>query len=135
MILLDYLHNRGMKATPVRLKVLEVLSTTHLALSPAELETNFSKVDRITLYRTLKDFEVAGMIHKIIDTDGVTRFAFCSEHCPDATHTEDHVHFNCKSCQKMFCLAHTHTPVVTLPEGFTSTGINTVVYGVCKNCA
>jgi Fur family ferric uptake transcriptional regulator len=124
-----------MKATPVRLKVLEVLSTTHLALSPSELENSFSKVDRITLYRTLKDFEEAGMIHKIIDTDGVTRFAFCNNDCPDATHTEDHVHFNCKKCHKMFCLAHVQTPSLQLPDGFTSTGINTVVHGICKYCS
>jgi len=124
-----------MKVTPVRLKVLEVLSNTHLALSPGELEATFSKVDRITLYRTLKDFEEAGMIHKIVDTDGVTRYAFCKSDCPDATHTEDHVHFNCKCCHKMFCLAHTQTPIVQLPDGFTATGINTVVHGICKHCA
>lgn len=131
----DYIREKGLKATPVRLKVLEELSGTHQALSHTELEATFNKVDRITLYRVLKDFEEAGIVHKIIGPDGTTRFAVCKHDCPGVTHTEDHVHFNCLSCHKIFCLEHTHTPIIKLPTGFRSTGINTIVQGVCKHCA
>jgi Fur family transcriptional regulator, ferric uptake regulator len=131
----EYIREKGLKATPVRLKVLEELGNTHQALSHTELEATFGKVDRITLYRALKDFEESGVVHKIIGPDGVTRFASCSHDCPDITHTEDHVHFNCQRCQKMYCLEHTITPLIKLPKGFTATGINTVVNGICNNCA
>jgi Fe2+ or Zn2+ uptake regulation protein len=35
----------------------------------------------------------------------------------------------------MFCLEHTHVPLVKLPTGFTIVSVNTLVQGVCKNCA
>jgi Fur family transcriptional regulator, ferric uptake regulator len=131
----EHIREKGLKATPVRLKVLEELSNTQQALSHTELEATFNKVDRITLYRALKDFEESGIVHKIIGPDGTTRFAVCKHDCPDETHTEDHVHFNCLRCHKMFCLEHTHTPVIKLPQGFTATGINTLVNGICRDCA
>lgn len=130
-----YIREKGLKATPARVKVLDELSSTHLALSHTELESTFNKVDRITLYRVLKDFEESGIVHKILDLEGVTRFAICKHDCPDETHTESHVHFNCERCHKMFCLEHTHTPSIKLPSGFRPTGVNTVVQGVCKHCA
>lgn len=131
----EYIREKGLKATPVRLKVLEVLQSGHLAYSHTEMEATFSKVDRITLYRVLKDFEEAGLVHKIIDMEGVTRFAVCKHSCPDTTHSEDHVHFNCQKCHKMFCLEKVHTPTIKLPAGFTSIGINTLIHGLCKHCA
>ena len=99
----EYIRGKGLKVTPVRLKVLEELQDTHQAMSHTELEATFGKVDRITLYRALKDFEEAGIVHKIVGADGITRFAVCSHDCPDVTHTDDHVHFNCSRCHKMFC--------------------------------
>ncbi len=129
-----YIRDKGLKATPVRLKVFETLQSSHLAYSHTELEGTFSKVDRITLYRVLNDFEEAGLVHKIIDMDGVTRFAVCKDSCPHITHSEDHVHFNCSKCHKMYCLEKVYTPVIKLPDGFTSTGINTLIQGVCKQC-
>ncbi|GAA4469817.1 hypothetical protein GCM10023093_29950 [Nemorincola caseinilytica] len=131
----EYIRGKGLKVTPVRLKVLEELQDTHLAMSHTELEATFGKVDRITLYRALKDFEEAGIVHKIVGADGVTRFAVCSHDCPDVTHTDDHVHFNCTRCHKMFCLEHTHAPALKLPAGFTPTSVHTLVHGVCKHCA
>jgi Fur family ferric uptake transcriptional regulator len=130
----DYIRQKGLKATPVRLKVLDTLQNSHLAYSHTELESTFNKVDRITLYRVLKDFEEAGIVHKIMDMDGVTRFAVCKHSCPQSIHSEDHVHFNCNSCHKMFCLEHIHIPVMKLPAGFELTGVNTLIHGICKDC-
>ena len=129
------IREKGLKATPVRTKVLQELADTQEALSQNDLEATFKKVDRITLYRALKDFEELGIVHKVIGPDGVTRFAVCRHDCPDMVHTEEHVHFNCTHCQKVFCLEHTHTPIIKLPAGFTVTGINMLVHGVCKNCS
>lgn len=129
------IREKGLKATPVRMKVLQELVETGEALSQSELEATFSKVDRITLYRSLKDFEEAGIVHKVVGPDGTTRFAVCRQDCPHTAHTEDHVHFNCARCQKVFCLEHTHTPSLKLPSGFSVTAVNTVVQGICKHCA
>jgi Fur family transcriptional regulator, ferric uptake regulator len=134
MTIADSIREKGLKVTPVRLKVLEMLQSSHQAFSHTELESTFS-VDRITLYRVLNDFEEAGMVHKIIDIEGVTRFAVCKHSCPDSTHSEDHVHFNCQKCHRMFCLDKVATPVIKLPAGFRPSGINTLIHGVCKHCA
>ncbi|MBE2289978.1 MAG: transcriptional repressor [Chitinophagaceae bacterium] len=131
----EHIREKGLKATPARMKVLEELTGTGQALSHTELESTFSKVDRITLYRVLKDFEEAGLVHKIIGPDGVTRFAVCRHNCPDETHTEDHVHFNCTNCHKVFCLEHTHNPDLRLPTGFKISGIQILVQGICKHCS
>ena len=131
----ESIREKGLKATPVRLKVLELLQNSPLAFAHTELEATFSNVDRITLYRVLKDFEEAGIVHKIIDMEGVTRFAVCKHSCPDSTHSEDHVHFNCRECHKMFCLDNIHIPLIKLPAGFRSSGINTLVHGTCKDCS
>lgn len=135
MTIAEHIREKGLKATPARLKVLEALQKSHQAFSHTELEATFSKVDRITLYRVLKDFEEAGMVHKIIDFEGVTRFAVCKHSCPDTTHSEEHVHFNCQKCQKMYCLEKVTTPLVKLPKGFTAAGMTTIVHGVCDACA
>jgi Fur family ferric uptake transcriptional regulator len=131
----ETIREKGLKATPVRLKVLELLQNSTLAFAHTDLEAKFSDVDRITLYRVLKDFEESGIVHKIIDMAGVTRFAICKHSCPDSTHSEDHVHFNCTHCQKLFCLEHTHLPSVKLPTGFIASGTNILVFGTCSDCS
>ncbi|MES2702223.1 MAG: transcriptional repressor [Bacteroidota bacterium] len=134
MTLAEHIREKGLKATPVRLLVLELLQNNQQAYSHTEMEAAFTEVDRITLYRVLRDFEEAGMVHKIMDIEGITRFAVCKHSCPDSTHSEDHVHFNCQVCHKMYCLEMVTTPAVKLPAGFRPTGINTLIHGVCKHC-
>lgn len=135
MTVSEYIRDKGLKATPARLKVLEIMLDSQQAFSHNELESALSKVDRITLYRVLNDFEEAGLVHKIVDMDSVTRFAVCKDTCPHSTHSEDHVHFNCQKCHKMFCLEKVYTPLISLPAGFRSNGINTMIHGICKHCA
>ena len=137
-VVMDYmlqLREKGLKVTPSRLNVIKVLDSSHLAYSHSDLESLFSKMDRVTLYRILKDFEDAGIVHKIMDIDGVTRFAICKSTCPDGHHTDDHVHFNCKACHKMFCLEKVQVPHLKMPQGFKAMGLHTLIYGLCENCS
>jgi Fur family ferric uptake transcriptional regulator len=132
----EYLRDKGLKATPVRLKVLELMQESRQAYTHTDLEGTFGKVDRITLYRVLKDFEEAGIVHKIMDMGGVTRFAVCKDDsCPHTAHTEEHAHFSCAKCHKMYCLEKVHAPTINLPAGFKPVGIHTLVHGICKYCA
>ena len=134
MDLSEQIREKGLKVTPSRLNVIQVLKGSHLAYSHSELESLFSKMDRVTLYRILKDFEDAGLVHKIVDMEGVTRFALCSHSCPGEQHDDNHVHFCCQSCHKMFCLEKVHAPVVKIPRGFKAAGLQTVIYGLCEQC-
>ncbi len=134
MDLSAHIREKGLKATPARLGVMQVLNGSHMAYSHSELELLFAKMDRVTLYRILKDFEDAGLVHKIVDMGGVTRFALCSHSCPDEQHEDNHVHFSCESCHKMFCLEKVHAPSIKIPQGFKVAGLQTLVYGLCETC-
>jgi Fur family ferric uptake transcriptional regulator len=114
--------------------VLQLLQESSQAYAHNELEAVFDKIDRITLYRILKDFEEAGIVHKIMDTAGITRFAVCGDSCPHSAHTEGHAHFSCAKCLKMYCLEKVHAPLLSLPEGFSAVGVQTLVHGICKFC-
>lgn len=129
------IREKGLKVTPIRVKVLELLQHEHVAYSHAALEAALKNADRITLYRTLNDFEEAGLVHKVVDTTGTTRFARCKDDCPHEHHADNHVHFDCRHCHKMYCLEKVATPAVKIPRGFKAEQLNIVVQGVCADCA
>jgi Fe2+ or Zn2+ uptake regulation protein len=61
----------GFRKTEIRLKVLEYLQKVKKTVSQPELEKRFNKLaNRVTLYR---------IIHKIIDMQGISRYAMCDE--------------------------------------------------------
>ena len=113
--------------------VLKVLSEQSAAISLADLEQKFEKVDKVTLYRTLKTFEENKLIHSIDDGTGSVKYALCKETCQ--CHPEDlHVHFLCTKCKQTYCLTDIPVPSVNLPTRFTLETINMVVKGICVNC-
>ncbi len=126
--------DKGLKVTTARVKVLDVLQPDGLALSHMELEPMLGKIDRITLYRILNDFEEVGLVHKVIDIDGVTRFALCKHNCTTHHHNDNHLHFNCTACHKMYCMDNLPVAAVNLPKGFKATGQSTIIYGLCSGC-
>ncbi|MGC3979361.1 MAG: transcriptional repressor [Paludibacteraceae bacterium] len=125
--------NRNMKPTAMRELVLSALMEQRVAVSLTDLESMFDKVDRITLYRTLKTFEANKLIHSIDDGSGSVKYALCGEQC-ECVPQDLHVHFFCTQCQHTYCLNHTPIPSVHLPVGFALSSINMVVKGVCPNC-
>ena len=79
--------------TEVRKKVLSLFISSDNALSLQEIESSFEKIDRITLYRTLKTFESKGIIHKAIDGTNHPKYAMCEESCDEHNHNDNHAHF------------------------------------------
>jgi Fur family ferric uptake transcriptional regulator len=129
-----YIRAKGLKATPIRTSVLDAIQQSDTALTTHELETQLGKIDRITLYRVLKDFCETGLLHKITGADGAARFAICHNECSQEAHSDDHVHFTCSRCQRMYCLAHTHAPSIKLPPGFNMNTVQILVEGTCNQC-
>lgn len=129
----NHLRNRKIRPTAMRELVLKVLTDQSTAISLADLEKNFEKADKVTLYRTLKTFEKKKLIHSIDDGTGSVKYALCQENCQ--CNPEDlHIHFLCTICSKTYCLDHIAVPKVQLPAGFSLDGINMVVKGKCSNC-
>ena len=129
----DKLTSRNIKPTAMRELVLDILTVQTAAISLSDLEQNFHKSDKVTLYRTLKTFEEKKLIHSIDDGTGAVKYALCKETCQ--CHPEElHVHFYCLKCQHTFCLSDIPIPSINLPVNFSMENINMVVKGVCSNC-
>ena len=121
--------------TEVRKKILELFMQSDIALSLPEIESSFEKIDRITLYRTLKTFESKGIIHKAIDGTNHPKYAMCSGHCDEHSHHDNHAHFHCTACEKTICLDHVLTPnIPNLPAGYSVNETNLILSGVCIDC-
>ena len=127
------LTSKKIKPTAMRELVLQILTEQKTAISLSELEQEFGKADKTTLYRTLKTFEENKLIHSIEDGSGALKFALCQEKC-DCRPEDLHVHFYCTKCHQTYCLNEIPVPVINLPNNFSLTGVNMVVKGVCANC-
>ena len=118
----------------MRLLVLDFLLKHTTAVSLNDLETNFLRSDRITLYRTLKTFEEKGLVHSIEDGSSSIKYALCAADCSAQNHHDLHVHFNCRACGETFCLPKSRIPDIALPTNFKLEEINLVVKGICAIC-
>ncbi|HOW24512.1 MAG TPA: transcriptional repressor [Bacteroidales bacterium] len=125
--------NKHIKPTAMRELVLKMFSAQTNALSLTDIESLFDKVDKVTLYRTLKTFEKNKLIHAIDDGTGSVKYSLCRETC-NCDPEDLHVHFLCIKCKHTFCLTDISIPFISLPVNFKLKTINMVVKGVCSNC-
>ena len=124
-----------LKSTATRRIVLkEFLKAGNVALSSTEIEKEFDDLDRITLYRTLKTFEEAGIIHQAVDVSGKAKYALCSNDCSSHQHDDHHAHFHCKQCEKTVCLDDVKIPTIHLPKNFQLEDSQLVLSGICAEC-
>ncbi|MEM1134677.1 MAG: transcriptional repressor [Bacteroidota bacterium] len=127
------LKKRKVKPTAIRILVLRYLMELKTATSLIDLENHFEKSDRSTLFRTLKTFESKGIIHKIDDGTGITKYALCLESC-NCQPADQHFHFHCEKCNQTYCLTELNVPQIDLPTNFSMLQANLVIKGVCANC-
>lgn len=123
----------SIKPTAMRLLVLEYMYQHSYAVSVSDIENDFDKVDRITLYRTLKTFEDHKLIHSIDDGTGIPKYAICQEGCMCGPQ-DAHVHFHCDACKLTYCLPDLHIPSLALPQHFEAAQLTMTVRGKCANC-
>ncbi len=128
------LKENGLKHTRQRVRVLEEIALDTVAISQPELEKKLGKeIDRVTLYRILNIYQDKGILHRIMDMNGTANYAICSAACSEDHHHDDHVHFNCTSCLKIYCL-EVKAPHLKMPHGFKAVTTNTTAYGICEKC-
>jgi Fur family ferric uptake transcriptional regulator len=125
------LHEAGLKVTPGRVRVLEMLLAGAQPLSHADIEALLPDADRVTLYRILDSLVACGLALKAVDTRGVFRFS------ASGTQREHggHVHFRCTDCGGVFCLKAAPPPPPKLPRGFRLVEVDYDVRGICASCA
>lgn len=131
----DILIDKDLRKTPCRVFVLgEFIRKGNKGISETELENRSKgKFDRVTIYRTLKTFMDADILHKVIDDDNLVKYALCKE-CEDDHHSHEHVHFKCNSCNTTSCLDEISIVSVDLPKGYKKIEANYLIIGTCPEC-
>jgi len=131
----DKLLQKHINVTSMRLLVLDFLEKQSSAVSLTDMEVSMDRIDRVTLFRTIKKFEEHGLVHRIEDGSGATKFALCAADCDSGQHHDLHVHFYCNNCKETYCLPKTQIPPVELPAGYQAAERELIVKGICARCA
>lgn len=128
------LRAHDLRHTGCREDILNIFHAHKVALAHGDLEHSLhDRYDRVTIYRTLKTFADKGIIHKVLDEEGL-RYALCKAVCHDHDHHHDHVHFKCAVCGQTTCLDEVSIPSVQLPQGYQKQEINLLIQGTCPKC-
>jgi Fur family ferric uptake transcriptional regulator len=131
----ELLKKKRLRVTPFRKKVVDIVSSFDRAISVEELENELGEHDRITLYRTLKSFTEKGVIHEIVMPGEQKKIALCDPVCNggEGHHEHNHIHFQCATCKKVYCIDQIDIPTITIPK-FQVDNIEIQVKGICENC-
>ena len=129
------LARRGVKATALRLAVLEVLGAAPRALRAQEILELIRarrRVNKVTVYRILDDFTRRGLLRRLAMDDRASLYELACEHNPP------HPHFQCHQCGQVQCLEP--APLERMwaelrgPLGNRADRIDIRVAGVCHKC-
>lgn len=129
------LENNGVRPTAMRILIYNFMTKRKVAMALSDIENEFAKAERTTLYRTLKTFEEKGIVHHIEDGTGISKYALCESGCNCEVDLDLHVHFHCHSCDETVCLTDHKIPQIDLPEGYLAKNVNLAVTGVCEKCS
>ncbi len=123
-----------MAKTPCRVDVLRILSSEGSALSEVEIRQRLSfEYDRATLFRTLRSFVQAGIIHSITVEGKDVRYALSVGE--ETRMRQFHAHFYCRNCHKVYCLCDISFREPVLPLGFKIDNYDLIINGECNNCS
>lgn len=128
------LNSAKLKRTGPRRMVLEVLLAGNGPQSADEIVSAIGKAgpNRVTVYRTLENLVVAGLVHKAFIGKRSQHYELadkCGEH-------QCHPHFTCEDCGRTSCLPGLSTPIVRgLRKGFVIHRQQVRLEGLCPRCA
>ncbi|WP_461788159.1 Fur family transcriptional regulator [Pedobacter sp.] len=120
--------------TIAKTEIRKLISSSSVALSQPEIQYALNDVcDRVTIYRVLDRLVEEGAIHRIVNVDGVIKYAECHQ-CETPNHHHNHVHFSCEKCKAVTCLEDVE-PSFKLPKQYQVKEVNFTLSGLCPNCS
>ncbi len=133
---ISLLKKNGLRRTPVRLGVIDLLSKTDRPMSVPQIVGKLRGVDTVTVYRTLNTFVRKGLVHRVRGEDRSWRYATSSA---DAPKEHRHPHFVCDQCGKVECLQDSVIPAgfvgaLGVARGYAVTYPEVVLHGTCPRC-
>lgn len=130
----EILRKQGLKATPTRMAVMQVLSksTTPLSIQEVLKRVGQEKIDQVTAYRILQTLKEVGLVRKIDLQHNRSYYELSPQ--------IDHHHIICTSCGKMEdvegCIVEDMLAVALRQSKqfnqFTEHSFE--IFGMCKDC-
>src|SRR5690606_41450385 len=110
------LEDKAIRVTAMRLLIYKFLAEKQVAVTLSDIEQAFDKVERTTLYRTIKTFEEKGEVHQIDDGTGITKYALCETGSNCDIETDLQLHFHCNIFNETVCLTCHKIPLITVTK-------------------
>lgn len=129
----DYLRERSLKATPIRVELLTLLAKQNSALPYSGIQKHLKHYDRVTLYRTINALMDNGIVHKASALGDEIYYALCSRKCSKQCHKHEHIHFKCKQCSEVACIHIDYVLDIAIP-GCQIDDISIEASGICEKC-
>ena len=118
--------------TTAKTEIQHLISKSEVALSHLEIQKAVGELcDRVTIYRVLERLVADEVIHRIVNVDGVVKFASCKK-CVHH-HKHNHIHFSCEKCKAVSCLDEI-IPTFVMPKNYKINQLNFMVSGLCPLC-
>ena len=133
------LRKSGLRRTPVRVGVMEVLTRSRRPMSvPQILGKLRGSVDTVTVYRTLNTFARKKLVHRVRGEDRSWLYAL-SDDSIDQRPEHLHPHFVCDACGKVECLGGAEIPrslvaSLDVSPGYDVSYPEVVLHGTCPRC-
>jgi Fur family transcriptional regulator, ferric uptake regulator len=126
---------KGLRATPSRLAVLELLRSSDTPMSHGDVADRLASQtwDRATIYRNLTDLAEAGLVRRTDVGDHVWRFEAVSA----AHEVAAHPHFVCTECGTVECLPELELSVRPRgkpPRAVKQRQVEVQLRGLCDAC-
>lgn len=124
---------KSARNSATKTKIQELIVSSSVALSHSDIQKTLKGLcDRVTIYRILNRLLEEGVIHKIVDVDGVVKYAAC--HSCSSNHNHKHIHFSCQKCKSVTCLEDVE-PSFKLPKNYMVSEMNFTLSGLCPQCS
>jgi len=126
---------KQVRNTTAKTEILDLISKSEVALSHAEIHSELNELcDRVTVYRVLDRLVNENVIHKVVNVDGVVKYAGCNTCSTHYNHNHNHIHFSCEKCKSVTCLENVE-PAFKLPKKYKVSAVNFTVSGLCPQCS
>ena len=124
---------RGLRATPSRIAVLELLRADGAPMSHGDVADRPASQawDRATIYRNLTDLSDVGLARRTDVGDHIWRFEAVTD-----DHDSQHPHFVCTECGTVECLPEIELAVrrAKAPRAIRQRQVEVHVRGLCDAC-
>jgi len=130
----ELLRERGIRATPARIAVLQELRKANSPLTHADIANKLVPLgfDKATVFRNLNGLAEAELVFRTELGDHVWRFEILD---PDNPHEDKHPHFICMDCGGVSCLGNLEFTTRSQQQVRKAGNITEIlIKGHCSDC-